>query len=67
MTPKIEKDPRLWLIAIHSDSCSFMCVRGITECCNLLSEPNDKCTQENCPRKIQLGNNNRLEEIIHDT
>ena len=55
MTPPIQRDERIWLVAIHSDACDLKCEHGITECCNLLSEPNDACTMENCPRKLMVG------------
>lgn len=58
MVPPIERDPRVWLIALHSDACPFTREHGITECCELLQFPgkgDDRCTLENCPRKITIG------------
>jgi hypothetical protein len=55
MTPPIQRDERLWLIAVHSDACEFVHECGIVESCKLLKEPNDACTLENCPRKLMVG------------
>jgi hypothetical protein len=63
MIPPIQRDERLWLIAVHSDACEFVHECGIVECCKLLAEPNDKCTLENCPRKLMVGTS-LLDEVV---
>jgi len=62
MTPPIKRDERTWLVAIHSDACDLKREHGITECCEILAEPNNACTLENCPRKLKVGNY-LLEEV----